>query len=141
MLENGGKILLQTYTGLYFGREERGYIVAKSWKAKESDYFTVHSESDGKVTLQADNGKYLSRQMNGGMWYIVAVSDSPVDSSYFKVYDRDEGDVSLKADNGLFLMSQVKWTSSGNVQYLVARFSDMNGYNCKNPCKLSVEFL
>ena len=97
----------------------------------ELDPYTrfVASEIDGKLVLQADTGKYLSRMTRHGTDYIEAVKDSPDWYSKFTVHNQPDGTVVLQADSGKYM------SRFGKDSYYEAAKDTIDVY-----CKLYLEF-
>jgi hypothetical protein len=60
-------------------------------------------ENEPTITLQADNGLYLSRINYGSKNPIEAAKTTPDTASKFKIMRLENGNFTLQADNGLYL--------------------------------------
>ena len=89
------------------------------------------TQSNEKLLLKADSGKYLSRVYRGGISKIEAAKDDPDADSYFAVHNQPDGTVVLQANNGNY-MSVV---NRGGIDFYEAEKSEIDVY-----CKLRFEF-
>ena len=98
---------------------------------KPSFHRFLATESDGKLLLKSNNGKYLSRIYRGGISKIEAAKDTPDDACHFTVHNQADGTVVLQANNGNY-MSRIH---RGGIDYYEAEKCQID-----DACKMKLEF-
>lgn len=82
--------------------EDKGTLVASRPSAGEWERFTMFTKADGRILLQAANGKYVcADEYRGGL--LVADRDKPGDWELFTLVPKDGGKVALQTHNGSFV--------------------------------------
>ena len=103
----GAPIAIRGDTGLYLSRINRGagidpIEVAKPDFSDLPSRFCLRQEGD-TFTIQADNGKYLSRIFRNGIDAIEAAKNDVDEFSRFKLMGQPMMKVAFLADNGKYL--------------------------------------
>jgi len=96
-------ITLRAKSGHYLCAESGGgtYVVADRVEPGPWETWTVHLEDDGRYSLQASNGKYLTAELDGT---VVARGDAAAEWERWEIQIRDVG-VAFESAHGTFLQA------------------------------------
>lgn len=89
--------------------EDKGTLVANRPSAGDWERFTMFTRPDGRIVLQAANGKYVcADDYRSGL--LVADRDKPGDWELFSLVPKDNGMVALQTHNGSYVAADLALT-------------------------------
>lgn len=107
-LSEGVTVMLQSAEGTFVAceigleGEDKAILVASRPQAGDWERFTMFTKEDGRIVLQAANGKYIcADDYRAGL--LVADRDKPGDWETFTIEPKDGGKVAIKTHNGSYV--------------------------------------
>jgi hypothetical protein len=107
-LSDGVTVMLKSAEGTFVAcelqleGEDKATLVASRPQAGDWERFTMFTKADGRVVLQAANGKYVcADDYRAGL--LVADRDKPGDWETFTIEPKDGGKVAIKTHNGSYV--------------------------------------
>jgi hypothetical protein len=107
-LSEGVTVMLKSAEGTFVAceigleGEDKATLVASRPQAGDWERFTMFTKDDGRIVLQAANGKYIcADDYRAGL--LVADRDKPGDWETFTIEPKDGGKVAIKTHNGSYV--------------------------------------
>ncbi|HEU0016508.1 MAG TPA: hypothetical protein VFQ45_22700 [Longimicrobium sp.] len=104
-LNTGDRITLKAENGLYLARDpaHQDWITASASTPGPTSQFVVHVAEDSRISLEADNGRFVIRDTSAEFNPLVARERSADQYTELTLTVFDDATVALKADNKFYV--------------------------------------